>query len=1040
MIQGNSNQIGVGQLIELIRELSTQHKMIRSFGFGRLSDVEANERTYPLCFMSVPIGQLTDNGADYIFKSFTFDLIVADRLDTSLKNYQEILNETDYVLDTMVNTLKRHRKYKTLGLIFEGDATLNPVIEGGTDDVNGYSVTITVKQINRLTPCNSPIEPILGWTYSFTGNGTNTYYITYLGEQGPPGVTGATGAGAEIEVVNGLTMSNDVIYLGGDLIQDTNIGGQDNWGLNLGIPSNQLLSFGINSLNSNIIKVDTGSGIASLTQDTNGVNIQHLNNLNEFTFFNINAQGALIASNYAGFQGILEYGDYSPNYIASSLVRKSYVDQLVASASVNAQNGLTFSSGILQLGGELIQDTQIGGLNGASSLQLGYVGFSSSPLLNFDVYSTGTLTLNNNPGLNSGILQINNTALTLQFSNGFNNAQFDVGPGYIQVLSTDLGFAGIQEGNDFSPNYTAGSLVRKSYVDGLVATSSYTPTQSYVPYLGATNSVNLGTFSLTASGIGIGINPGINELININVNQNSEGRIFVNNQSSGAGAGAAIKLGNNNNSALIVQASTGNSNYIPNALNFHQATTGGFVFSTSTFSSMLKLNTNGSTQSVPMEVRIGAGKFIIDSIPTFGTGFNPALFNLAPGTAPSSTNFMLWADSQNSYFNGPSTAARISVANGVKAIYGVSTTVFSTSVANTGTQIPYTFTAPANINQTLGADIPNLMITGATKQWATGALPLQMFARFATNSIAFVGVSTATDAYNVYIDSVSQGTNATITNAYALGLGGRLGILSTTEQQRISYDASNYYTHRVFSDGSVIISGAGSGAGLMDLNLGKNGTVQWRVTNGSAGGNANANLTLSSNVTNGSLTKYGDSYTTNGLQAAQRLMLSNDRDMVINVGTTYSLIFGQANLIENWRISGSASSLSNNGSQGTAYIDLKGGLTSSAQLRLRSGATVSVPNEGDIFNAGLHLQYRNNGVTTQLDSVHGTSSVVGNSILTVFTITHNAGFTPVNVQVTPTNLLASGSYYVNNFTSTTFDINYTVAPGIGSLTMNWLVK
>jgi hypothetical protein len=101
----------------------------------------------------------------------------------------------------------------------------------------------------------------------------------------------------------------------------------------------------------------------------------------------------------------------------------------------------------------------------------------------------------------------------------------------------------------------------------------------------------------------------------------------------------------------------------------------------------------------------------------------------------------------------------------------------SSAFAAIGT--PYTFTVPANTNQTLGTNIPNFRVTGNNKQWATGALATQYFNYFTANTVSFVGASTATDVYNLFVESPIAGVNATITNRYALGLAGSLKINDT---------------------------------------------------------------------------------------------------------------------------------------------------------------------------------------------------------------------------------------------------------------------
>jgi hypothetical protein len=93
--------------------------------------------------------------------------------------------------------------------------------------------------------------------------------------------------------------------------------------------------------------------------------------------------------------------------------------------------------------------------------------------------------------------------------------------------------------------------------------------------------------------------------------------------------------------------------------------------------------------------------------------------------------------------------------------------------------IPYTFTCPANTATTLGVNTPNFQVTGSTKQWATGALATQYFNYFSANTVSFVGASTATNVYGLYVEAATAGTNATITNNYAAGFSGNINIIGT---------------------------------------------------------------------------------------------------------------------------------------------------------------------------------------------------------------------------------------------------------------------
>jgi hypothetical protein len=103
---------------------------------------------------------------------------------------------------------------------------------------------------------------------------------------------------------------------------------------------------------------------------------------------------------------------------------------------------------------------------------------------------------------------------------------------------------------------------------------------------------------------------------------------------------------------------------------------------------------------------------------------------------------------------------------------------FSSLAATSGSITNFTFTTSANTNQTIGTNIPNFKVTGSTKQWATGALATQYFNYFSVNTVSFVGASTATNVYGLYVEAATAGTNATITNNYAAGFSGNVNILS----------------------------------------------------------------------------------------------------------------------------------------------------------------------------------------------------------------------------------------------------------------------
>ena len=115
---------------------------------------------------------------------------------------------------------------------------------------------------------------------------------------------------------------------------------------------------------------------------------------------------------------------------------------------------------------------------------------------------------------------------------------------------------------------------------------------------------------------------------------------------------------------------------------------------------------------------------------------------------------------------------------------------------NSSTTTAFTFTTPANTNQTTTANIPNFRITGANKQWATGTVANQYWNYLTANTASFVGASTMTNSYGLFVEAATAGTNATITNNYSFGtngkakFGGNIELTQTVTTEALTSDTS----------------------------------------------------------------------------------------------------------------------------------------------------------------------------------------------------------------------------------------------------------
>lgn len=93
----------------------------------------------------------------------------------------------------------------------------------------------------------------------------------------------------------------------------------------------------------------------------------------------------------------------------------------------------------------------------------------------------------------------------------------------------------------------------------------------------------------------------------------------------------------------------------------------------------------------------------------------------------------------------------------------------SQSAGSTGTLQALAIDNANHTSQTASTEIQNISVDAYTRTWATGAITTQREVFFGRPTYAFAGSSTITDAATMYIENApAAGTNATITNAYAL--------------------------------------------------------------------------------------------------------------------------------------------------------------------------------------------------------------------------------------------------------------------------------
>ena len=219
-----NNTVSINKIVSIFRDLADRHDMIADFDFGEEYDINASRQLkYPYLWVDVDTTTITKGANGYKERLITFSLLVMDRIDMGSSNYQEIISDTHYIMETIISEMSQHPYYVEMNISLANNVTLTPVIEATDANCNGYRADITLKIPIRYTYCNSPIVPISDYVTRLNGS-ILEYRLEGLpgadGATGPAGANGATGP-AGVNGATGPSGENTVIvYSDQNDIQD----------------------------------------------------------------------------------------------------------------------------------------------------------------------------------------------------------------------------------------------------------------------------------------------------------------------------------------------------------------------------------------------------------------------------------------------------------------------------------------------------------------------------------------------------------------------------------------------------------------------------------------------------------------------------------------------------------------------------------------------------------------------------------------------------------------------------------------------------
>jgi hypothetical protein len=327
-----NDTLSINRIVSIFQDLSIRQEMVNDFGYGPAYNIGASrEMKFPYIWIenNSTTTQKSDNGLKV--NLYTFTIYCMDKINFGEDNYNEIISDTHYILDTMISEVSQHRYYVDMNLSIDSDINFLPVVEATDDNVNGWQCDITIKMPVRYTYCNSPIEPITQYTTQLNNNIYEWRLMGPTGPTGPSGATGATGPQGEI----GLTgPQGEIGPTGSQGIQGVTgaTGPQGNDGISVSYykydahtnthtpppATSEIRWNNATQINSTILYVShlTRDGVdidvfLSLISDKDNLIIQDENNSNNYQKWEVNGTPTLIPNNYISIPVTYVTGGYT---------------------------------------------------------------------------------------------------------------------------------------------------------------------------------------------------------------------------------------------------------------------------------------------------------------------------------------------------------------------------------------------------------------------------------------------------------------------------------------------------------------------------------------------------------------------------------------------------------------------------------------------------------------------------------------------------------------------------------------------------------
>ena len=182
------------ELVDSLKQIAYDHKMIVDFGYGELSDIKVKseddtannqEADYPYMFLNPTQHNRDQNSIVYNFNLIMMDMAKDDKHNTDVVRIQ---SECQQYIDDVLSQLYFEMDSVDVNL----NVTLTPFKERFQDNVAGMTASLAIVVPQGLDRCIAPFEPepgdvkYYGVFNCFPGIPPANWYIEWPADQLPP--------------------------------------------------------------------------------------------------------------------------------------------------------------------------------------------------------------------------------------------------------------------------------------------------------------------------------------------------------------------------------------------------------------------------------------------------------------------------------------------------------------------------------------------------------------------------------------------------------------------------------------------------------------------------------------------------------------------------------------------------------------------------------------------------------------------------------------------------------------------------------------